>query len=213
MAVELDFDPLTSEPREKERPVPVRNNDPSKGTIRVTLRDIPRGRYNALMSAHQTAVGAFANVFNTSAEQAEKLIEGASSLDEVLAVATIEILNVKKMGHAWQLLHMARAELVRWGVCGHQADDFMFPKAAGESPSPTPFEDVKETWEGELYALANNRMISLYSHPRVGILGNLAAAVRAFNEDKWKTPEQIWGEEKKDDATQKKKPLGKKKAL
>lgn len=191
MAIELDFDPLSSESREKELPVPVRESDPSRGVVHVTIRDIPRGRYFALSSAHQSAVRVFSAVLDTSTEDAEKLLQGTSDLDGLLAVATAEVVHSAQMARAWQLLHLARKEMVRWGICDHRASDFRFPKA-GEEITDTPFEAVTEQWEGMSYRLASPRMIGMYSHPRVGLLGYLAGAVKDFNEDKWKTPEQRW---------------------
>lgn len=189
--VDLDFDPLSSEPREKEMPVVVNPKDPSKGTVIVTLRDIPRGRYAAFTSAYQSALAALGKVLSIELEATEKLLLTNGTFDELIASVTAELINVKQLASAWQLLFIARKELVTWGVAGHNPESF---KQRG---TPIPFESVLEAWEGVSYSLCSGRMIGLYSHPRVGIMAPLADAVRAFNDDRWATPEEIWEKAKK----------------
>jgi len=164
----------------------------------VTLRDIPRGRYSALASAYSSAVGVLSKVLDLEASQAEALIQSKADLDDVIASATVEVMNVEALGSAWQLIYLARLALVRWGVQDHNPDSFKTVKVKGEPSSPTPFSSVSETWEGVTYQLASPRMIALYSHPKVGLLGNLSHAVRAFNEDRWETPEELWAKDKRE---------------
>lgn len=203
MAIELDFDPVTSESIEKELPIPVNNSDPGKGVVLVTLRYIPRGRYSAFTSVYQAAVNALAAMLKLTVEQAGLLISTKSTLAELMAVATAEVANIEKLGQAWELLFIARGALVRWGVASHNPNSFKTAKVKGEPSTPTPFDPVTELWEGVSYQLASTKMIALYSHPRVGLLWNLCSAVMSYNEDRFKMPEEIW-EKNKEEAS----PLG-----
>lgn len=163
-----DFD---FSPEPKSVAVVVSKDDPSKGVVRVTLRPLPDGKWPALSA-----------LYNASQERASKLSDIADRVSRGAHVTPAEA--DEWGGFVADRLHV-NTEIVRWGVAGHEAADFL--KKDG---TPIPFESATEIFNREVCTVASPRMVQYYRNCR--LLESLSDAVAAFQANVIFTPEEVW---------------------
>jgi hypothetical protein len=183
--------------------------DRSKGTFCVTLQDIPDGKLKSLRFALAFAYATqgelvgirdeVARAWESNPDQVAGLIEKA------LSQGKASIASADAHAEALSLVTHAQRDLVQWGVCDHQADDFRFPKKAGEEPSATPFQPIELEHPGQKVIGANHRMLTLYA--KLGILERLCTAVLNYQDGKLLQAEAEWArvEKSREDAKAQKK--------
>lgn len=182
MPIDLRIDPLSLELHEQQIEVPVDADDPAKGTVVVTVRELPY----AIAKGIQYRDLACSQSFGKTQPVFAQLKSGAP----------VDPRDMDRLGLAFAERRAAQAEIVRWGICGHRADDF---RVKG---TPIPFESVSASLVGTAYQVASPRMIHLYqmaNGPSLvdgvsGLFENLAEAVRDFQRGVVRTPQEIWDE-------------------
>jgi hypothetical protein len=179
MAIQIDTDFLALDFKEREVAVPVDALDRSKGCVNVTVREIP---YAVKRSLELRSNAAYARL---------------PKAQEILNDMTLESFDAKqvdKVGETLGAFRDTQLELVKWGVCGHRAEDFL---VRGE---PFPFESVPLLFAGVSYQVASAKMLQLYvsasgrNNPllHTTLLANIANAVRAFQDGTVIEPEEVW---------------------
>lgn len=185
MPIDLAIDPLSIELHEREIELPVHARLRDKGTVRVTLRELPYA------VKHSTEMQGLSNVGELS-KASEYL--GRMAKGDLPAPS-----EFSEMGQAFARLREGQLELIRWGVVGHRAEDF---KLKGV---PIPFETVEKKLTGVLYNVVSPRMLVMYQMASPGLspdtlFWRLAEAVREFQHGTIRTPEEVWAEAEKRDA-------------
>jgi hypothetical protein len=168
--------------------------DRNKGTFSVVIQDIPDGKLKslrfALASAYATQ-GELMGVRDEVAKVWESNPDQVSSyLDRALQQGKATIASAEAQAEALTLLTLAQRDIVQWGVCDHEPEDFRFPKKAGEEPSGTPFQPVELPHSGEKIIGANHRMLVMYT--KMGILERLCLAVLNYQDGKLLQAEAEW---------------------
>lgn len=184
MPINLQVDPLSLELHEKEIEVPVDAEDPVQGTVVVTVRELPYAVAKSLQYRDIATSQSFGQTQPVFAQ--------------LKAGAPVDPRAMDRLGLAFAERRAAQTEIIRWGVCGHRAEDF---KVKG---APIPFESVSASLVGTAYQVASPRMIHLYqmaNGPSLvdgvsGLFGILAEAVRDFQRGVVRTPQEIWDEAK-----------------
>ena len=179
MPIDLPLDLLSPDLQEREVEIPVSAHDRAKGTVHVTLREMP---YAALKSCQMQGLFSLGPL-SKAGETLTQLRDGGGATSEAML----------EMGQAFELLRLEQTELIRWGVLSHRAEDF---KLKG---IPIPCETTEKKLAGQLYRVPNARMILLYQVSSPGLaVGSLwwllADAVRRFQQGQVRTPEEIWSE-------------------
>jgi hypothetical protein len=118
---------LNLDATEREVSIPV-----GAETVHVTIRELPYGKAVAVRLAYASAYQAWQEAGSLS----------AASADAIAAALTA--------------LYMAQCEVVRWGVTGHRAGDFLM------GGLDVPFEGVGATFNGASYVVASPRTLRLY---------------------------------------------------
>lgn len=205
---DLTRDPNDEDQHQDEVALAVDISDRKKGTFRVTYQDIPFGKLKAQRTALAAAWSALGGVMGVGSDLLKAFEEGQdprAKVEKALAIGKANIEKSPAIVEATGLIEEAQRELLRWGIAGHQAEDFRYPKAKGEAPSATPFEGTPLPWEKEPLVGPNERMIRLYE--RCGLLERLSSAVLAYQDGRLLPASEEWArfEEKKKEAEQKKK--------
>jgi hypothetical protein len=118
---------LSLDAAEREVSIPV-----GEELVHVTIRELPYGKAVAVRLAYASAYQAWQDA-------------GALSSASADAIAS-----------ALTALYQAQCEVVRWGVTGHRAGDFLM------GGLDVPFETVAATFNGQSYPVASPRMLRLY---------------------------------------------------
>jgi hypothetical protein len=137
-----------------------------RGTVRVTVRELPYAKHRAISLRYLGASQAY---------------EAARGALEKLGASPLPVADAEALAGALGALWEAQRECVRWGVTGHREEDFL---AGGVG---IPFESTDALCNGERFRVASDRMLRLYQFAGGGrpgdageLLPALAEAVLAF---------------------------------
>lgn len=153
----ITIDLLSLDTRKEWVSLPVDPADPSKGSARFELQDVPYAKWQSLVMEAYSA-----------AEHLTKCLEQ-------LRQSASEQAN-KSFGEALSRVLRANAEIVKWGVCGHDEISNASGKIAHESQLVT--------FDNTSYKVASDKTLLLYTligrDERGGstLLNQLVAAVR-----------------------------------
>jgi hypothetical protein len=136
----------------------------SRGSVRVTVRELPYGIARRCSLRYLGAMQAY---------EACKATLGRLSALEAHPVSPTE---ADALAGALTALYEAQREVVRFGVAGHRAEDFL----AGAVTIP--FEAAEVTFNGQPFKVASERMLRLYAfagggNPGRGDAGELLPAL------------------------------------
>ncbi len=189
MPHELDRDFTSLEFDEKDIELPVDPTDRAKGTVHVTVRELPYGAKHACEYRYLAASIA--------------LDKGHSVLGSILKGDIADAASIDLVGGALASLRLAETEMIRWGVVGHKG--FLLH---GE---PFPFETSDKNLAGVVYQVASDKMLRLYKGIaakkffEVGpnFFSVLAAAVKDFQSGLIHTADELYqaGEKKPSQAS------------
>jgi hypothetical protein len=181
MPVRIDPDYLSLDARTAEVSIPVDAKDRAKGVVRLTLRELPFAKKRAAEMLHLSA--------STVHAASQSLWEQASNGQGL----TTE--EADRLARAFSGFFEATREVVRWGVVGHRAEDFLLGEVE------IPFESVSLLCNGKCYDCASDRMLRLYQLAGGGrvaeegtLLPQIARSVLDYQRGEVKTPESLWGE-------------------
>jgi hypothetical protein len=118
---------LSLDAQDREVAIPVGSE-----LVHVTIRELPYGKAVAVRLAYASAYQAYQEAGSLSSATAEALAAALTAL------------------------YQAQCEVVRWGVVGHRAGDFLM------GGLDVPFTSDDATFNGERYRVASARTLRLY---------------------------------------------------
>ena len=168
------------EPQTREVEVPLSAVDRTQGTVHVTLRELPY----AIKTSVELRYLAASRDINEARETLNLLGDGAH----------VEGHKIDEIGAAVGALRAAQLEVIKWGVVGHRAADFV----AGESVID--YTSAPATCAGVAFEVASPRTLRLYQllapasflTARSDLIANLSEAVLRYQRGEVLTPEEIW---------------------
>jgi len=224
--VKISKNPLSFRPRAKSIRVVVDGEDPTKGSVGVTVCEIPKGLLKDLKDDIEGASDELTR--NVEEEAAVRLrvmteikaaTEQGVSGDELVAlklrVKSSAAEELRELKNARRQLRSeqsaAQLAIIRWGVCDHdpdcfdltdelEADDDQVDEIEGDdrpAENPFPFERGSENYDGVNYLVAGSSVIEAYKSIGSSFLDALYFAIIAWQESRYNPPEKVWEETKR----------------
>jgi hypothetical protein len=180
--ITLDTDYLSLEFREQDVIIPVDAKDESKGCVTVRLREIPFAIKKSIDLKFYAAN--------------ERLQRASASLSKMGKGEEVLNSEIDDIGQAFGTLRESQLEIIRWAVCGHNADDFLVKGV------PFPFESTETILAGVRYSVVGPRVLRLYQlvssqgidAVNTNLIANMASSARAFQNGTIPTPEEVWND-------------------
>jgi hypothetical protein len=178
--INLDTDLLSLEFREQDCLIPVDAKDRSKGSVAVRIREIPFAVKKSIDLKFYAANDRLAK----ASQHLSKLAKGEPVLNT----------EIDEIGAAFGTLRDSQLEIIRWAVCGHNADDFI------NKGLPVPFSSQDTILAGVRYSVVSPLILRLYQaispsgidSVNTNFIACLAAVAREFQNGVLLTPEMIW---------------------
>jgi hypothetical protein len=153
MPIRIDPDYLSVDAREIELAIPVDARRRDLGVVRITVRELPFAKHRGLEALYLSAL--------KRAGYESDVWERIQSGDGITAE------EAERLASACRELLEANAEILRWGVVDHCADDFL--RTDG---TPIPFEAVSLRHGSRDYRCASPHTLRLYQVAGGGMAGS-----------------------------------------
>lgn len=207
MAIKIRRNPLSLRPRTKAIQVVADPGDPSQGAARVKVCEIPKGLLDDLrddieagkeeLASLNSQLGEARFAWLGGKELAAARERGASpeeqgSIREAAKAAWApEVRKIKaRKGEVKKELFAARRELIRWGIIGHEAEDF----PDEESGEHLAFDLEDGEYDGRRYVLASAATLDGYESAGERFLDALFSAIILWQSGEVAAPSQVWEE-------------------
>lgn len=205
--IKISRNPLSFRPRSKKVKIVIDGDDPTMGTVGLTICEIPKGLFRDFKDDVESSSDALTasseeelrlRVEMTAALKAakergagpEELFTVKQQLKAALDVELVELRKDRKKASAEQAA--AQLGIIRWGVCDHVSDDFELDDLVDDEVDTFPFQRGQENYDGVNYLVAGDQVISAYQSIGQPFLDALYFAIIAWQEGKHNPPEKVW---------------------